>query len=82
MATITSRKVVDDLIAGNGHYPGDPEPVLRIVEYSTREGLAWSILYPYATSSEWIESAALPGAKTIFDHEETTCERCRRPDIR
>jgi hypothetical protein len=36
VATVSSKDVVDDLIAGNGVYPGDPEdnPVVRIVRYT------------------------------------------------
>ena len=36
--TINSFKLVQELIAANGHYPGDPEPVIAIHRYETKWG--------------------------------------------
>jgi hypothetical protein len=46
MATITSREVVDAIIAGNGIYEGDPR-VLKIVQYNNQfnGGLAYGLVY-------------------------------------
>ena len=37
MATIENKKIVDELIANDGEFHGDP-PVQYIVEYETLEG--------------------------------------------
>lgn len=50
MGTISDRKIVDEIVSGNGIYPGDENcilgPVIRVVEYTTIEGeIVWGILY-------------------------------------
>lgn len=48
MATVSSREIVDTIIAGNGVYPGDEAmPVVRIVEYNNQfnGALAWGLIY-------------------------------------
>ena len=47
MATITSKHIVDDLIANNGWYPEDPQ-VYAIVEYTSASGeKVWGITWPH-----------------------------------
>ena len=46
MATINSRKLVDELIAKNGRYSGDAQ-VVKIVQYNNMfdGGLAYGLIY-------------------------------------
>ena len=37
MATVNSREIVDEIIANNGYYEGDPR-VIRIVQYTNNWG--------------------------------------------
>jgi hypothetical protein len=47
MSTISTRRIVDELIANDGHYPDDPR-VYLIVEYDTPEGqTVWGITYQF-----------------------------------
>ena len=64
MATMTSKNVVDTIIAGNGYYPGDDMRVVKIVEYKNMfDGeLAWAVVYEtdgdpnrYETSANCID---------------------------
>jgi hypothetical protein len=47
MATVNDRKTVDLIIQGNGYYPGDDIPVVRIVEYNNMfdGGIAYGLIY-------------------------------------
>jgi hypothetical protein len=49
MATVNSRAIVDEVIAGNGVYPGDEHipPVVRIVQYENQfdGGIAYGLIY-------------------------------------
>jgi len=46
MATVNSREIVDEIIAGNGHYEGDPQ-VIKIVKYQNmfNGGDAYGLVY-------------------------------------
>lgn len=46
MATITNKNIVDDIIAGDGYYEGDPR-VVKIVEYENQwnHAPAWGVVY-------------------------------------
>ena len=46
MATITSRKVVQEILDGDGVYPGDP-PAARVYEYWSMLGekVVWAVFY-------------------------------------
>ena len=46
MATINSRRIVDDIIRGDGYYEGDPR-VVKIVQYNNQfdGGLAYGLVY-------------------------------------
>jgi len=47
MATVNSKAIVDEIIAGNGLYPGDDIPVVRIVQYNNQfnGGIAYGLIY-------------------------------------
>jgi len=47
MATVNSREIVDLIIEGNGLYPGDDIPVIRIVQYNNQfdGGIAYGLIY-------------------------------------
>jgi hypothetical protein len=52
MATFISKDVVDELIAANGDDPEAPwEPVraVKIVEYDSRGGKVWGVIYRMKT---------------------------------
>lgn len=46
MATVNSREIVDAIIAGDGHYEGDPR-VVKIVQYNNQfdGGIAYGLVY-------------------------------------
>ncbi len=47
MATIDSKHIIDELIANNGIYPGDPQ-VYMIVEYTNAYGnVTWGVTWPH-----------------------------------
>lgn len=46
MPTVNSRKMVDQLIAARGRYPGDSMRVVRIIEYTNAwGGTAYGLVY-------------------------------------
>jgi len=47
LATVNSKAIVDEIIAGNGLYPGDDIPVVRIVQYNNQfnGGIAYGLIY-------------------------------------
>ena len=47
MATVNSKAIVDEIIAGNGLYPGDDIPVVCIVQYNNQfnGGIAYGLIY-------------------------------------
>ena len=70
MATISSKHVVDEIIANDGHYEGDPR-VIKIVEYNNQFNgdLAWGIVYeidPPQARNRYEESAACHNARVIW----------------
>jgi hypothetical protein len=45
MATINSREIVDEIIKGDGYYPGDTR-VVKIVAYQNQwGGLSYGLIY-------------------------------------
>lgn len=69
MATITSRKIVDETIAADGVYLGDPQVVL-IVEYNNmfNGDLAWGFVYEGEDPERYHKSPACRNARTIWIH--------------
>lgn len=69
MATITSRHIIDEIIADDGKYMDDPL-VVKIVEYSNmfNGGLAWGIIYAHEDLNRYHESGACINPHTIWEH--------------
>lgn len=69
MATITSKAVIDEIIANDGHYEGDPL-VVKVVEYNNmfNGGLAWGIIYAHEDLNRYHESGACIRPRTIWEH--------------
>lgn len=69
MATITNRKIVDDVIKANGKYEGDPQ-VIQIVEYNNMfDGdLAWGLVYEGEDIHRYHDSPACRNPRTIWEY--------------
>lgn len=67
MATVSHRKVVDEIIEGNGLYNGDP-PCLFIVEYKNAYdgGLAWGLCYTEQDRENYFTSPFCHKPREIF----------------
>jgi hypothetical protein len=70
VATITSKHIIDEIIADNGKYEDDPL-VVKIVEYSNMFNgeLAWGIIYAHEDLNRYHESSACINPKTIWEHD-------------
>ena len=65
MATIDNKKMIDDLIANNGHFEDDPR-VAQIVEYTNAYGnITWGVTWineppasqrRYEIATEWVRN--------------------------
>jgi hypothetical protein len=69
MATVNSRQVVDEIIANEGRYPGDPL-VVRIVEYNNQfnGAICWGLIYEGQDIWMYHKSPACHNPRIIFDH--------------
>jgi len=69
MATITSKEIVDDIIAADGRYMGDPQ-VVKVVEYSNmfNGGQAWGIIYEGEDPMRYHNAPACHNPQTIWVH--------------
>lgn len=70
MATISQREVVDQIIKGNGIYPGDEEyPVVKIVEYNNMfDGrVAWGLIYEGEDLMRYHTAGACKNPKTVWE---------------
>lgn len=77
MGTMTTRSIIDELIAGHGwqgpddHDAPDNPPAVRIVEYTTPEGATcWGVafrgdrdLYRYETETQFVRNPRLIWAR-------------------
>lgn len=79
MATIDSREVIEALLAGHGHYEGDP-PCAVIVRYTTPEGnethgVTWAGRYEdverYLRPSQYVRNPV-----EVFRHDAAACPTC------
>lgn len=72
VATVSSREIVDVVIAGNGYYPGDRERVVKIVEYQNMfdGGTAWGLVYESEDRFRYESSPAVVNPRTIWVAEE------------
>ena len=70
MATINSKEMVDELIANNGEYRGDP-PVYYIVQYNTLVGgTAYGICYDGQDLLNYLDSPYCKNQKMLFRRRE------------
>jgi len=68
MATINSRAIVDELIKGNGIYPGDHIRVVKIVEYTNDwGGQCYGLIYADEPWDNYHESQFVHNPKTIWE---------------
>ena len=71
MPTINSREIVDEIIAGNGIYPGDEHiRCLKIVQYNNQfnGNLAYGLVYEGDYFYKYEESSACHNPKVIFEY--------------
>jgi len=70
MATITSREIVDEIIAGDGVYMDD-DLVVKIVEYKNMfdGGIAWGIIHHFEDPMRYHNAPACRDPKTIWVHK-------------
>jgi len=68
MATVNSREIVDEIIANNGEYEGDPI-VVRIVQYNNQFNgdLAYGLIYEGEDLNRYHDSPACHNPTTIFE---------------
>jgi hypothetical protein len=69
MATISNRKIVDEIIEADGKYMGDPQ-VVAIVEYNNQFNgdLAWGLIYEGENLGRYHLSAACRNPRTIWEY--------------
>jgi len=70
MATVNSREIVDQIIAGNGYYMGDPL-VIRIVSYENmfNGGTTYGLIYQGEDPWRYHKADACSNVQTIFEHD-------------
>ena len=69
MATISSRKIVDEIIEADGKYEGDPQVVLIVEYHNMFNGrLAWGLVYEGEDPMRYHKSEACIDARTIWEH--------------
>lgn len=67
MATVEDRKLVDEIIAGNGHYYDDPR-VVKIVQYqNTNGGICYGLIYEYDDGNKYAESPFVCNPTVIWE---------------
>jgi hypothetical protein len=71
MATVSSKDIVDEIIAGNGLYPGDEAGprVVKVVEYNNQFNgdLAWGLIYEGEYLGRYHNAPACHNPKTIWE---------------
>ena len=69
MATINSREIVDEIIAHNGQYPGDPQLVVKIVQYNNQwnGNLAYGLIYEGMDLNAYHDSLACHNPVTLWE---------------
>ena len=73
MATFTTKRIVDEIIAANGQQYDDEPPVIRIVEYTSRvnQATVWGVVWqgdrkPFRYD---VESEFVTNPRVIFERE-------------
>lgn len=71
MATVNSRKIVDEIIRGNGMYPEDDIRVVKIVQYNNQfdGGIAYGLIYEREDPMRYHNAAACHNPKTIWEYD-------------
>lgn len=69
MASIDNKEMIEQLIAGNGRYGGDPQ-IVKIVEYTTIWGnKCWGVVYPQDHPDRYQETEYVRNPFTIWDRK-------------
>lgn len=69
MATVSTRSIVDTIIARNGFYPGDEHlpSVIEIIEYDTKwDTVAWGLLYEHDRPNKYEATDTVRNPRTIW----------------
>lgn len=68
MATINSKEIVDEIIAGNGYYEDDPR-VVKIVKYTNNFGgkLCYGLIYQSEDLDRYHASEYILSPETLWE---------------
>ena len=67
MATVNSKELVDEIIAGNGFYEDDPQ-VVKVVQYTNLVGgTAFGLMWKGDDLGKYAASAYINNPKTIWE---------------
>lgn len=82
MSTIGSKKIIDEIIAGNGYYQGDPRVAL-IVEYTNQAGqqtwgVTWTVEHPVRQERYLLDSEFVQNPREIWRAEEEQTDGVQR----
>ena len=68
MATVNSREVVDQIIKGDGYYPGNRTRVIKIVQYNNQYngGLAYGLIYQGEDPTRYDNAPACHNPQTLW----------------
>jgi hypothetical protein len=71
MATVTSKPIVDQIIAGDGYYDDEDPRVVKIVEYTSDWGnTCWGLIYVGEPLDRYDEAGLNP--RTLWTARELT----------
>ena len=69
MPTISSKSIIDELIADNGDYYDDP-PVVKIVQYTNKWGtISYGVIYQGMSLDHYAASEFIINPMTIFERK-------------
>lgn len=68
MGTINDQETVAAIIAGNGHYLGDPQ-VVKIVQYTNafNAGISFGLIYKGEDPMRYEQGGAIINPRVIFE---------------
>jgi hypothetical protein len=71
MATLTNRRIVQEIIDNHGVYQGDPQ-IVHIVEYENQFNgdKAWGVVYEHEDYWRYHNSPACINPTTIWEHQQ------------
>jgi len=69
MATVNSLQIVNDIIAGDGWYPGDPIRVVKIVRYENQwnGNFAYGLVYDGEPRDKYHAADACHNPETLWE---------------